>query len=260
MAVTYSTYLKISELLSLQEPKSEGPEHDELLFIIIHQVYELWFKETLHELEALSDRLRNNDEPGILRVLKRLRAILKTLVGQVDILETMNPISFESFRDRLESSSGFQSTQFRLIEFKLGKRSEAPLKLHEPESLNFQQLTAGLEEPCIYDDFLHYLKANDYPIPDTHLRRDVSQTTESLPEVQTILIDIYRNDPSRTEVCELLVDIDEGLQEWRYRHVKMVQRTLGAKIGTGGSKGAAYLITTLFTPLFPDLWEIRSEF
>jgi len=260
VAVTYSSYLKINELLALQKPKSDGPEHDELLFIVIHQVYELWFKETLHELGALSKGLRNNDEPRITQVLKRVRSILKTLVAQVDILETMTPISFESFRDRLEAASGFQSTQFRLIEFMLGKRSDGPLKQHSPESQEFQQLSSALQKPSIYDDFLHYLDANNYPVPEKYLNRDVSQTTESLPEVQTILIDIYHNDPARTEVCELLVDIDEGLQEWRYRHVKMVQRTLGAKIGTGGSAGVGYLLTTLFTPLFPDLWEIRSEF
>ena len=140
MTVTYSNYLKVDELLSLQEPKSALPEHDEMLFIIIHQVYELWFKELLHELQGLGDGFAQNDEPRAQRALKRIRAVLKTLVAQVDILETMTPIAFESFRHRLETSSGFQSTQFRLIEFALGKRSEGHLALHPPESKDHKAL------------------------------------------------------------------------------------------------------------------------
>lgn len=261
MTVTYANYLKVDELLSLQQPKSAQPqEHDEMLFIIIHQVYELWFKELLHELGALGEGFAQNDEPLAQRTLKRIRAVLKTLVAQVDILETMTPIAFESFRHRLETSSGFQSTQFRLIEFALGKRSEGPLALHPPESKEHKALSAALQEPSIYDLFLLYLKARNYNIPDSALKRERSLPTESNPDVQKVLIDIYHHDPARTEVCELLVDIDEGLQEWRYRHIKMVERTLGVKMGTGGSAGAAYLQRTLFKPLFPDLWEIRSEF
>ena len=257
--VTYSNYLKIDELLSLQQPLSDGPEHDEHLFIVIHQVYELWFKEMLHEITGLGRAFENSEEHRIRHMLKRLRTILKTLVSQVDILETITPISFESFRDRLETSSGFQSVQFRLLEFSLGNRSEKALAIHPKGSEAYAALSKAMEQPAIYELFLRYLKKNGYDIPEAALSHNLKKSTPSTAEIHPILIDIYRNDPMRAQVCELMVDVDEGLQEWRYRHIKMVERTIGRKMGTGGSSGAAYLQSTLFQPLFPDLWEIRSE-
>jgi tryptophan 2,3-dioxygenase len=242
-AVTYGSYLKLEELLSLQQPRSEGPEHDELLFIVIHQVYELWFKELLHEFDRVR-RLLEADEPHRAQhTLKRILTILKVMVAQLDILETMTPLEFLSFRQRLEAASGFQSDQFRQIEFLLGKKSEQAIQRFPAGSRAREALTRRLQEPTLWDGFLLYLAREGYQVSD----------------VQRILIDIYRRDPKNAELCERLVDLDEGLQEWRYRHVKMVERTIGVKPGTGGSSGASYLRETIGDPLFPDLWEIRSR-
>ena len=259
MPVTYSSYLKIDDLLRLQQPLSDGPEHDEMLFIIIHQVYELWFREILHELDELKRRLLANNHPGACGTLKRILTILKTLVAQIDVLETMTPVSFTSFRHRLESGSGFQSAQFREVEFVCGVKRREIMSLHEPDSEARTRLERRFREPTVYDAFLGYLKMNGYDMPPEALERDITMPPREWPLVQSILIDIYHHHPVHRQVCELLVDFDEGMQEWRYRHVKMVERTIGFKQGTGGSSGAGYLRTTLFQPLFPDLWAIRSE-
>jgi tryptophan 2,3-dioxygenase len=258
-AVTYASYLKTDELLELQKPLSEGPEHDEMLFIIIHQVYELWFRQIIHEITHLQAVLESNDTPGSLATLKRILTILKTLVSQIDILETMTPVSFNSFRSRLESASGFQSAQFREVEFLLGHKKQSMLRHHPEGTRGAKRLGELLDAPTVYDSFLRFLAANGYAIPESSLARDFSQPIEPAADIRQALLDIYREDPLRAMVCEHLVDLDEGLQEWRYRHVKMVERTIGAKIGTGGSEGAEYLRKTLFQPLFPDLWDIRSE-
>jgi len=257
--LTYARYLKTDELLSLQRPLSERPEHDEMLFIIIHQVYELWFKQVLHELRRLQQVLEANDTPAALSTFKRILTILKTLVGQVDVLETMTPVAFSSFRARLESASGFQSAQFREVEYLLGHKNLAMARHHPADSPGGKRLQAMIDEPSLYDSFLRYLVANGYQVPNELLERQVSEPIPSSSELQTTLLQIYREDPMCTMICERLVDLDEGLQEWRYRHVKMVERTIGGKTGTGGSAGTAYLQKTLFRPLFPDLWAIRDE-
>ena len=257
--LTYARYLRINELLDLQQPLSDGPEHDEMLFIIIHQVYELWFKQVLHELHWLMGALEANDIPGSLATFKRILTILKTLVAQVDVLETMTPVAFSSFRARLESASGFQSAQFREVEYLLGHKNLKMARHHPPTSPGGRRLQELIQHPTLYDAWLRFLAANGYPVPEPLRTRDVSLPIESSPELQDLLLDIYRRDPRCTMVCERLVDLDEGMQEWRYRHVKMVERTIGAKTGTGGSEGAEYLRRTLFQPLYGDLWQIRSE-
>jgi tryptophan 2,3-dioxygenase len=255
MPVTYASYLKLDELLSLQQPRSatpegRGPEHDEMLFIIIHQVYELWFKELLHELDYLMDLLRANDRSRAQHTFKRILTVLKVMVAQIDILETMTPLEFQSFRDRLESGSGFQSQQFRALECVLGIR-RPDMRERYPE--------ARYSAPGLWDAFLVALTQNGYQVPRELLERDPTRPVEPSPALQRVLIDVYRRDPATAALCERLVDLDEGFQEWRYRHVKMVQRTIGTKRGTGGSAGAEYLLTTLNQPAFPDLWAIRSE-
>ena len=157
------------------------------------------------------------------------------------------------------ASSGFQSAQFRTLEFRLGHKRPQLSKHYAEGSADHARLAAALAAPTAWDGFLRYLAALGWPVPAGALARDVSQPLTAMPEVQAVLIDIYRKGDFTAQVCERLVDLDEGLQEWRYRHVKMVERTLGAKIGTGGSAGAEYLRKTLFTPLFPDLWAIRSQ-
>jgi tryptophan 2,3-dioxygenase len=258
-AVTYGSYLKLDELLSLQQPRSDSPEHDEMLFIVIHQVYELWFKELLHEFDRVRGLLEDDDPYRGQHTLKRILTILKVMVAQLDILETMTPLEFLGFRQRLEAASGFQSDQFRQIEFLLGRKSEQTIQRFPEGSRARQALTRRYGEPTLWDAFLRYLSREGYVLPQSQLTRDVTAGIEASPEVQQVLIDVYRRDTKNAEVCERLVDLDEGLQEWRYRHVKMVERTIGARAGTGGSSGAAYLRETVGDPIFPDLWEIRSR-
>jgi tryptophan 2,3-dioxygenase len=230
-----------------------------MLFIVIHQVYELWFKEILHELDHLNELLARNDGARARGTLKRILTILKVMVAQLDILETMTPLEFLSFRDRLESGSGFQSFQFRELEFALGWKDPKALQRYPAGSEAHRRLARRLKSASLWDFFLHHLAASGVPVPRTDLERDVTQRVESSPALREGLIEVYRSQPALAELCERLVDLDEGLMEWRYRHVKMVQRTIGTRRGTGGSAGADYLLATLNKPLFPDLWAIRTE-
>ncbi|HUR77987.1 MAG TPA: tryptophan 2,3-dioxygenase family protein [Acidimicrobiales bacterium] len=214
-ALTYTSYLALDEILGAQRPRSD--EHDELLFIVVHQVYELWFKQLLHELRHAQRCLDHGEAAHALHTLRRVLTILKVVVAQIDVLETMTPRQFLGFRARLESASGFQSTQFREIEALL---------------------------PTLFDSLRTYLRGVGYSVDD---------------DVQAALVAAYRDDEAAAQICERFVDLDEGLQEWRYRHVKMVERTIGDAHGTGGSKGAAYLRSTLFTAAFPDLWAVRNQ-
>jgi tryptophan 2,3-dioxygenase len=257
--VTYSSYLRLDDLLGLQTPASGGEEHDEMLFIVIHQVYELWFKQVLHEIDLLGRALGENDRPLALATLKRVLTIFKTLVAQVDILETMTPVSFASFRHRLDTASGFQSFQFREIEVALGHRPPGLARRLAEGSPERRHVEERMARPSVYDAFLRFLAANGHPIPAEVLERDVAGPPVEDERVRRALVAIYHADPAARDVCERLVDLDEGLQEWRYRHVKMVQRTIGMKHGTGGSEGVEYLKSTLLQPLFPDLWAIRTE-
>jgi tryptophan 2,3-dioxygenase len=256
--VTYASYLRLEELLDLQTPASGGEDHDEMLFIVVHQVYELWFKQILHELDHLLVLLAREDEARVRHTLKRVLTILKVLVAQLDILETMTPLEFLSFRDRLESGSGFQSYQFRGLEFALGFKRATAVS-HYPEGSGARAwLQQRIETPSVWHAFLLYLSRLGYHVPGELLQRDISEPTEESAALQHVLIDIYRNDSRTAEICERLVDLDEGVQEWRYRHIKMVERTIGLRMGTGGSSGADYLRSTI-RPAFPDLWAIRTE-
>ncbi len=259
-AMTYSSYLRVGELLNLQTPQSDGPhgpEHDELLFIVIHQVYELWFKQLLHELDYLIVLLQQNDQPRAGHTMRRILSILKTVVAQIDVLETMTPLEFNSFRGFLESASGFQSVQFREMEFVLGLKRHAMLNHFPSDTPGYERLVARYHQPTLWDAFLHYLDANGFAQPADQLERDVTQPIEPSSAIQQQLVQVYRTSSAASQICERLIDIDEGLQEWRYRHVKMVERTIGTKSGSGGSSGAAYLTATI-KPFFPDLWAIRS--
>ncbi|MGE0545026.1 MAG: tryptophan 2,3-dioxygenase [Dehalococcoidia bacterium] len=258
MSLTYATYLHLDQLLGLQDPKSEPEEHDELLFIVIHQVYELWFTLLLHELEKVKTDFSAGDVFGAVHTWKRLRTILKTLVGQLDILETMTPMSFTAFRDRLETSSGFQSAQFREIEFVLGyKRPD--LIAHQPDPHARAMLQRRLDERSVVDHFYDLLERAGVAIPPALRDRDPSLPTAPDAKVQAGLLRLYRTRGDCTVLFEVMTDFDEGLQEWRYRHIKLVERTIGSKRGTGGSLGVEFLKRSLFKPVFPDLWAIRHE-
>jgi tryptophan 2,3-dioxygenase len=257
-ALSYNSYLAIDELLGLQRPLSDGPEHDEMLFIIIHQTYELWFKQLIHEFTAAQQSLEAGDTHRSLAILGRIRTILKVCVTQIDILETMTPLQFNAFRGYLASSSGFQSAQFRKVEAILGRR-DSRMSGHLPPK-DQAEIATITSRKSLWDSTLAYLNHRGHGIPNHILNRDVKTHYESNEEIQEILLAVHKHDPESAMVCERLVDIDEGLQEWRYRHVKMVERTIGSKIGTGGSSGVEYLASTLFAPVFADLWKIRSRF
>jgi tryptophan 2,3-dioxygenase len=259
-SLTYAGYLKIDELLALQQARSDGPEHDEMLFIVIHQVYELWFKQLLWEIDHAIDLLGADDQAMCSHTLNRVLRILKVMVAQMDVLETMTPLEFGSFRARLDSASGFQSAQFRELEAVLGAADPAGID-HFPEgSPARERFSARLAAPTLWVVFLNHLARRGFDVPARCLTHAPGRRTEPDEGLQPILLEVYRTDASTASLCERLVDLDEGLQEWRYRHVKMVERTIGTKPGTGGSQGAAYLQTTLGRPVFPDLWAIRSRF
>ncbi len=260
MELTYASYLKIDELLKLQKRESDPPEHDEMLFIVIHQVYELWFKLMLHEFDKINHDLTGGDLFGAIASFKRVRMVLKTLVGQLDVLETMTPMSFMAFRDRLQTASGFQSEQFRELEFLLGYKRADMLKYQPPGSAAHARLEKRLNEPSLVDHFYDFLATRGVDVPAALKTRDVTQPSVADEAIQNALLDLYRTQPEVGILLELMTDFDEGMQEWRYRHVKMVERTIGDQPGTGGSPGVAYLRKSLFQPLFPDLWAIRSRF
>ncbi len=255
--LTYAGYLHLDELLSLQ--RRRAGEHDEMLFIIIHQVYELWFKELLHELDYVEQLLGRDDLPTALHTMKRILTVLKVMVAQIDILETMTPREFLTFRNRLEAASGLESFQFRELEFALGIKRPGILERYPEGSEPRSRLQQRLERPTLWDAFLEHVNRSGFPVPRSALEREVSRPVEASPQVQDVLVRVYAESPALAQLCERLVDLDEGLQEWRYRHVKMVERTIGAKRGTGGTEGAGYLRTTLSRPVFPDLWEIRTR-
>jgi tryptophan 2,3-dioxygenase len=248
--LTYGTYLRLDDLLSSQRPLTDV--HDEMLFVIIHQVYELWFKQTLYETGLLQRRLEGGDGAGALATARRIAKILKTVVGQMDVLETMTPQQFARFRPDLGSSSGFQSTQFRRIEAAYGRR-------HFSVTGGDPVLAEIMARRPVYGSLLRFLDRSGWPVPADVLDRDPRDAWPGDDRVLAVLARVYDDVGSPAEVCEALVDVDEGIQEWRYRHVKAVERIIGAKLGTGGSSGVDYLRSTLFRPFFPDLWEVRSR-
>jgi tryptophan 2,3-dioxygenase len=256
-SLNYTSYLALEEILGAQRPRSD--EHDEILFIVVHQVYELWFKQLIHELRYLQKMLEEGNDARAFATFKRLLTILKLVVAQLDVIETMTPVQFLAFRDLLEQSSGFQSGQFRELEAILGRRDPGVLDAYHEGSVDYEKVKAAMARPSVYDSFLRYLAERGYPVPEETLQRDVTQPVEESAGVQAALLAAYRDDGEPAQVAERLVDFDEGFMEWRYHHVKMVERTIGSRAGTGGSAGAAYLRTTLHKPFFPDLWTVRAE-
>jgi len=256
-SLTYTSYLALEEILGAQRPRSD--EHDEILFIVVHQVYELWFKQLIHELGYLQRMLEEGNEARASATFKRLLTILKLVVAQLDVIETMTPVQFLAFRERLESASGFQSGQFRELEAILGRRDPGVLSAYHEGSVDRDRVQAAMTRRSVYDSFLRYVNSRGYEIPAEVLERDVTQPVVESQAVQRALLEAYRDDGAAALVAERMVDFDEGLMEWRYHHVKMVERTIGVRPGTGGSPGAAYLRETLHKPFFPDLWTVRSE-
>lgn len=265
---TYQTYLKIPELLDLQERLSSPPHHDEMLFIIVHQVHELWFKQILHELQAIRDAL-NADKPlTALKSLKRVHAIQRVLLEQIDVLETMTPVEFNAFRDLLRPASGFQSVQFREIEI-LSGGGDGRVLSHLDASPELARLEARFAETTIWQALLAHLSRRGHSIPSSLLEPASPEgrfQREPNADVVAAFRSIYESsaeEPAPEYVLYLLaeafLDYDELMLHWRARHVRMVERTIGMKRGTGGSSGAEYLSRTLAYRFFPELWEVRSH-
>jgi tryptophan 2,3-dioxygenase len=253
----YGSYLALTDILAAQIPRSE--EHDEMLFIIAHQVHELWFKQLLHEFAQLQNMLSEGDTTSALHTLRRSVRILNVLVSPISVLDTMTPRQFSRFRDKLGSGSGLQSAQFRQIEAVLGRRDPRMLVGFPEGSQERALIERAMSRPSLLDSFVRYLHVNGYEVPDDRLHRDVTAPLEPSLELQGVLAHIYQDDNGVTQLCERLVELDQGMQEWRYRHVAMVERIIGGKTGTGGSSGASYLRTTMARPVFPDLWAVRTR-
>jgi tryptophan 2,3-dioxygenase len=263
--LTYSSYLHLPEIVSLQHPQSSPPHHDELLFIVIHQTYELWFKELLHELDGVVASLREAAEnparrDGVYeaaRLLRRCTEIMRVLVEQLTILETMLPTHFLAFRGKLRPASGFQSEQFREIEFLCGLKDQKMLQYHEPTPEAYASMERRLREPSLRDVFFDALAAVGIlpPLPDS--ATDRQHTEARARAIHGLYLDEH-NHRDWIDVCERLTEFDELLVSWRLRHIQMVERTIGLRMGTGGSQGSSYLKLTLDKKLFPELWEART--
>ena len=259
--LTYGSYLQLPGLLHLQTPQSEPPHHDEMMFIIIHQTYELWFKELLHDLDAVAaafrevsrDKKKRDEIYEAARLLRRCTEIMRIAIAQFTILETMLPTHFLAFREKLEPASGFQSEQFREIEFLCGLKDEKLLKHHDPSPEAQAALERRLREPSLHDLFFAALHAiGKLPVPPP-------KATEE--QRARAVRDLYVNEKEHRDwldVCERLVEFDELVMSWRLRHIQLVERTIGMKSGTGGSAGSSYLRTTLDKKFFPELWEART--
>jgi tryptophan 2,3-dioxygenase len=259
MDLTYSSYLKLDRLLDLQEPRSLPAEHDEMLFVIAHQAYELWFKLQLHELDKIKRDFLDNRLYGVIATFKRIRTILKVMVEQIDILETLTPMSFNGFRARLETASGFQSSQFREFEFVLGYKRKELLRYQQTGTPAYDRLVRRLHEPSLVDCFYSFLERYGVVIPAELRARDITEPSIPNETVEDGILHLYKTQPNLEILFELMTDFDEGLQEWRYRHIKLVERSIGSKRGTGGSLGVDFLKKSLFHPVFHDLWAIRHK-
>ena len=256
---TYGEYLKLDLLLSAQQPVSL--EHDEVAFIIIHHVQELWLKLVAHEIEAAIVSIRADHLPPAFKSLARVTRIQEQLIAAWDVLSTMTPADYLAFRSALGPASGFQSYQYRLVEFRLGAKDANMLLPHRHDTLIHGKLMTALNEPSLYDEALRLLARRGHPVPKEVLDRDFSQPYLSNPRVRDIWLSIYRKSQEHFDLYELaeeLVDVEDWFQQWRFRHMKTVERIIGYKPGTGGSSGVGYLKTALERSFFPELWEVRT--
>jgi tryptophan 2,3-dioxygenase len=263
--LTYGGYLQLDALLGAQKPVSgadgKPPRHDEMLFIIQHQVAELWMKLLIHELGAAIAHVRADELEPSFKILARVKLIQKQLFEQWAVLETLTPSEYEGFRPALGTSSGFQSAQYRAIEFLLGNKNAAILDVFRHDPAAFSELERLLHAPSLYDEFLRHLARRGLPVPQATLARDVTQRYERNPDLVPVFERIYA-DPEQWwdayDMCEKLVDVEEQFQLWRFRHLKTVERIIGYKPGTGGSSGVAFLRRALEHSFFPELIDVRT--
>lgn len=260
--MTYGGYLDLATLLSAQRPLSDPEHHDELLFIVQHQTTELWLKLVLHELGAACRLLRDDQLAPALKCIARVKHIQRTLTEQWSVLATLTPAEYAEFRGVLGQASGFQSAQYRAVEFTLGNKHPGMLRVFESDPPAHELVRAALEAPSLYDEFLRLLARTGYPIPASVLDRDVTKAWTFTPELVPVFAAIYEDPQTHWaayETCEELVDLEDNFQLWRFRHLKTVERIIGFKTGTGGSSGVPFLQRALSLTFFPELFAVRTE-
>ncbi|WP_020063133.1 tryptophan 2,3-dioxygenase [Bacillus sp. 123MFChir2] len=258
--MTYGEYLQLDSLLSSQKRLSN--HHDEMLFIVIHQASELWMKLILHELEAAIESIQNGELAPAFKMLARVSKIQSQIIQSWDILATLTPAEYIEFRDSLGQSSGFQSYQYRMIEFALGYKTPHILKIYEKDEELYTRLHKALHTPSLYDVAIQTLAKEGFPINPSVLQRDITQPYEADGTVEAAWLEVYSNVQKYWDLYQLaekLIDIEDWLQQWRFRHMKTVERIIGHKMGTGGSSGVSYLKRVLDQSFFPELWAVRTK-
>ena len=257
--ISYGQYLDLEPLLACQNPVSK--EHDELLFIVIHQVSELWIKLCLHEAHGAAANIQQDNLSPAFKMLSRVARIQEQLIKAWEVLVTMTPADYASFRDSLGQSSGFQSYQYREIEFLLGNKNAKLIEAHRAKPKHYQKLQECLNAPSIYDIVLQLLARRGFAIPQDKIKRDWSVPYTASPEVEAAWAEIYRNSVKHWDLYELaekLVDVEFNFQRWRFNHMKTVERIIGYRRGTGGTAGVNYLVKALDLQFFPELWSVRT--
>jgi tryptophan 2,3-dioxygenase len=260
--LSYGGYLRVPDLLSLQELRSDPAQHDEMLFIVIHQVYELWFKQILHELGAILRHLEQDEVLAADRLLRRCIEIQRVLIQQLTVLETMMPVDFLAFRDHLMPASGFQSAQFRELEFVAGLKDPRHLRTFGDDSAERAKLARRLDEPTLPEAFFALMRRKGFDAPVASVDAAEQDRADAYARRVEALARVYLEADQHyplLRLCETLIEFDELFTLWRFRHVQMVERVIGGKPGTGGSDGAAYLRTTLERRAFPELWDVRTH-
>lgn len=258
--MSYADYLKLSALLSAQEPLTE--HHDETLFIVIHQASELWIKLCLHEIRAAVRQIRDGDLGIAFKMMARVARVQVNLIQSWEILSTMTPFDYSNFRDALGKSSGFQSYQYRMLEFRLGNKHREMARVFESHPDINHQVQAALNEPSIYDEALALLARRGFPVPEEKLKRDFSESYVADPRVTEAWRLVYKDVEKHWDLYELaekLVDLEYRFHLWRFSHMKTVERIIGSKPGTGGTSGVSYLQKALSLRFYPELWDVRTE-
>lgn len=257
--LSYGRYLALDEILGAQKPLTD--EHDEMMFIIIHQASELWLKLCLHELEAAIEHLRRDEARPAMKMLARIARIQEQLTQSWAVLSTMTPSDYLRFRDRLGQSSGFQSHQYRALEYRLGNKNAALAKVHAPDPEAHKAVLEALAKPSLYDETLMYAGRLGLPVPEAALNRDWREAYPPSDAVEAMWREVYLDTARWWEVYEFaekLVDLEQKFQQWRFNHMKTVERIIGFRRGTGGSGGVSYLVKALNLRLFPELWTVRT--
>ncbi|MGO1853756.1 MAG: tryptophan 2,3-dioxygenase [Microbacteriaceae bacterium] len=260
--MTYGSYLGLDQLLNAQHPVSTPQHHDEMLFIIQHQTTELWLKQLIHELSSARELLASDDLREALKRVARVKRIQDVMTQQWSVLATLTPTEYAQFRGALGNSSGFQSVQYRAVEFALGNKNERMLQVFSNHPANLAMLTAEFERPTLYDEFLRYASRRGIPIPTEILDRDVREPYRPHPSLVPAIREIYEDPHTHWDLyegCEDFVDLEDNFQFWRFRHLKTVTRTIGMKPGTGGSSGVGFLQRALELTFFPELYTVRTE-